>query len=67
MKGEGWRDTFQFENSYFTEEISGSEAGSYFRLIGFVYHSTLGLRVIKKGGKDSRADPGMSQSPCPSS
>ena len=27
---------------------SGSEAGSYPRLIDFVYHSTLGLRVIKK-------------------
>ena len=27
---------------------SGSEAGSYSRLIDFVYHSTLGLRVIKK-------------------
>jgi len=27
---------------------SGSEAGSYVRLIDFVYHSTLGLRVIKK-------------------
>jgi len=27
---------------------SGSEAGSYFRLIDFVYPSTLGLRVIKK-------------------
>ena len=26
----------------------GSEAGSYLRLIDFVYHSTLGLRVIKK-------------------
>jgi len=26
----------------------GSEAGSYFRLIDFVYHSTLGLRVMKK-------------------
>jgi len=26
---------------------SGSEAGSYLRLINFVYHSTLGLRVIK--------------------
>jgi len=26
---------------------SGSEAGSYLRLIDF-YHSTLGLRVIKK-------------------
>jgi len=27
---------------------SGSETGSYLRLIDFVYHSTLGLRVIKK-------------------
>ena len=27
---------------------SGSEAGSYLRLIDFVYHSTLGLRVIQK-------------------
>ena len=26
---------------------SGSEAGSYLRLIDFVYHSNLGLRVIK--------------------
>jgi len=25
---------------------SGSEAGSYLRLIDFVYHSTLGLRVV---------------------
>ena len=32
----------------FTEMCSGSEAGSYLRLIDFVYHSTLGLRVIKK-------------------
>jgi len=33
----------------------GSEAGSYLRLIDFVYHSTLGLRVIKKnkGGGDA--------------
>jgi len=28
--------------------MTGSEAGSYSRLIDFVYHSTLGLRVIKK-------------------
>jgi len=27
---------------------SGSGAGSYLRLIDYVYHSTLGLRVIKK-------------------
>jgi len=32
---------------------SGSEAGSYLRPIDFVYHSTLGLRVIKK--KETRA------------
>ena len=30
---------------------SGSEAGSYLRLIDFVFHSTLGLRVIKKREK----------------
>jgi len=41
----------QFENKYFTEMCSGSEAGSYLRLIDFVYHSTLGLRVIKKKKK----------------
>ena len=34
--------------NYFTEMCSGSEAGSYLRLIDFVYHSTLGLSVIKK-------------------
>ena len=33
---------------HFTEICSGSEAGSYLRLIDLVYHSTLGLRVIKK-------------------
>jgi len=32
-----------------TAEMCGcSEAGSYLRLIDFVYHSTPGLRVIKK-------------------
>ena len=31
-----------------TEMCSGSEAGSYVRLIDFVYHSTLGLRVIRQ-------------------
>ena len=41
----------QFENNYFTEMCSGSEEGSYLRLIDFVYHSTLGLRVIKKKKK----------------
>ena len=38
----------KFENNYFTEMCSGSEEGSYSRLIDFVYHSTLGLRVMKK-------------------
>ena len=38
--------SYQFENNYFTEMCSGSEAGSYLRLIDFVYHSTLGLRVM---------------------
>ena len=38
----------QFKNNYFTEICSGSEEGSYSRLIDFVYHSTLGLGVIKK-------------------
>ena len=31
--------------------FSGSEDGSYLRLVDFVYHSTLGLRVIKKKKK----------------
>ena len=31
-----------------SEICSHSKAGSYFRLIDFVYYSTLGLRVIKK-------------------
>ena len=34
------------------EMCSGSEAGSYLRLIDFVYHSTLGVRVIKKMKKN---------------
>ena len=38
----------QFENNYFTEMCSSFKAGSYLRLIAFVYHSTLGLRVINK-------------------
>ena len=33
---------------------SGSEAGSYLRLLDSVYHSTLGLRVIKKKKKRFR-------------
>jgi len=37
--------------NYFTEMCSGSEAGSYLRLVDFVYHSTPGLRVIKEKKK----------------
>jgi len=36
---------------------SGSESGSYFRLIDFVYHTTLGLSVIKKKKKKKRDRP----------
>ena len=43
----------QFEDNYFTERCSGSEAGSYLRLVDFVCHSTLGLRVIKKKRRSS--------------
>ena len=44
---EGWWHGC-LENNYFTEMCSGSEEGSYLRLIDFVYLSTLGLRLIKK-------------------
>jgi len=43
-----WYKLVNFWSSYFTEMWSGSETGPYLRLIDFVYHSTLGLRVIKK-------------------
>ena len=39
--------------NFFTEMCSGSEAGSYARPMDFVYHSTLGSRVIKKKKEDS--------------
>ena len=32
---------------------SASEAGTYLRLIDFVYNSTLGLRVIEKKNLDA--------------
>ena len=45
---------------YFTEMCSGSEAGSCLRLIDFVYHSTLGLRSIKKNQKGQpETDPAL--------
>ena len=37
---------------------SGSEVGSNLRLIDFVYHSTLGLRVIKKRSRFILAEDG---------
>jgi len=39
------------EHNYFTEMCSRFEAGSYLRLIDCVYHSALGLGVIKKKKK----------------
>ena len=48
----------RFENNYFTEMCSASEAGSYLRLIDFVYHPTLGLRVIKKKKKKKKKSAG---------
>ena len=36
-----------FENNYFTKTCSDYEAGPYLRLIDFVCHSPLGLRVMK--------------------
>ena len=38
-------------NNYFAEMCSDSEAGLYLRLIDLMYHSTLGVRVIKKKKK----------------
>jgi len=51
IQGLGFGVRGLFEINYFTEVCSGSEAGSYLRLIDFVYHSTIGLRVIKKTKK----------------
>ena len=39
---------------------SGSEAGSYLRLIDCVYHSALGFRVIKKKMWESKGTCSMS-------
>jgi len=46
-----------------TDICSGSEAGSYLRLIDFVYHSTLGLRVLKKKGYGLLRGTGTGRSP----
>ena len=42
------RGSSLFENTDLTQMCSGSEAGSYLRLIDLAYRSTLGLRVIKQ-------------------
>ena len=42
------QDEHESEQGDRTPLKEGSEAGSYLRRIDFVYHSTLGLRVIKK-------------------
>jgi len=47
------------EYNCLTEMCSGSEAGSYLRLIDFVYHSTLGLIVIKKKKRIEEAEIGI--------
>ena len=39
--------------NYFTEMCSGSEGGSYLRLIDCVHHSILGFIVMKKRRRDS--------------
>ena len=44
-------------NKHFAERRSGSEAGSYLRLIDFVYHATLGLRGIKKKKEETKVSP----------
>jgi len=46
------------------EMCSGSEACSYLRFIDVVYHSTLGVRVIKKKKKSSE-DPARTQRDAP--
>ena len=43
-----YRNTSPFENHCFKEIGGGSEAGTYLRLIHFVHHPTLGLRVMMK-------------------
>ena len=40
-----------WDEAHLSEMCSNSEAGSYLRLIDFVHHSTLGLRVINKKKK----------------
>ena len=55
----GYGYSSQSDNNYFVERCSGSGVGSCLRLIHFEYHSTLGLRVIKKKGEDSSPPPAV--------
>ena len=45
----------EFDNNYFTESCSGSEAGSNLRPMDFEYHPTPGLGVIKKKKKKKKS------------
>ena len=52
--------------NYSTEMCSGSEASSYVKLKDFVYHATLGSRVIKKNHLETtqgKIDSSLSQLP----
>jgi len=55
------------ENNYSREMCGDSEAGSNSRLIDFVCHSALGVRVIKKKKKKKRATgvPSHKKTPTP--
>ena len=39
--------SYQFKNNYFTEMCSGSEAGSYLRLIDFVHVERKGVTTVE--------------------
>ena len=62
LRMSGCLDSPQFESNYVTEMCSGSEAGSYLKLIDSVHHSTPGLRVIKK---EKVAMPRLNPEPSP--
>ena len=51
------RYSSQFENNCLTKMCSGSEAGAHLRRIDSVYHSTLGLKVMKKKKKKKKDHP----------
>ena len=69
LKDDSYSESFtdryssQFENKCCTEICMGSEAGSYLRLIDFVYHSISGLRVIRKKKRKSGVHAGSLHQP----